>query len=169
MPRHSKYRRMQKSERRRTVWHDARTSTVSLGAAAGIVTEFLLFIPLEDHEAATVTRIVGNVSMWLEASPVAPVALSWGIYKKASGTVSSLAMNPFSALDNESEHWLYKRHVWTRGFTGSLGSISDQYETQQVDVKTQRKVDEGDAIALAMFCADNYEFAVNLRMLLKLT
>lgn len=158
-----------KGERRRTVWHDARTSTVSLAAASGIVTEFLLFIPLEDHEAATCTRIVGTVALWNEAVPVVPVRLSWGIYKKYSGTVASQAMNPASALDNESEQWLMKREIWTRASHASLGAITDSFEYQHVDLKVQRKVDEGEAIALVMVGEDDWRFSINLRMLLKLT
>lgn len=169
MSRHSRRRFSPKGERRRTVWHDGRTSTTSLSVAAGVVTELLLFIPLSDEEAATVTRIVGTIALWNEASPVIPTRLSWGIYHKLSGTVSDLSLNPQAALDMESEQWLMTRHIWTRGTHASLGSISDTYEYQSVDIKVQRKVDEGEAIALVLNGQDNYVFAANLRVLLKLT
>lgn len=162
--------RRARAARRRTAWISARFDDSIENSL--FVTDQALFVPLEDEQAATIVRIVGSVYMRPTVDNF--TLCSWGIYKAGSGSDGDLQMDPTSALDQESEHWMHLRSTWySRAASSSLGADFDGL-AQRVDIKVMRKIEEGDGIKISFNAqsggvAQSYFHAVNLRILLKLT
>ncbi len=160
-----------RSPRRLTSWISGNAETGAVSTAGGAIRELTLFVPLEDHEGATLIRIVGSVALYLDVDAADPVLLSWGIYKAGSGSVGDLSLSPSSPLDRESEHWMHMRFLsQNKNVNVGDGQITvGGYEAEYVDIKVMRKVQEGDGIKIALTCAANFLSMVNLRCLLKHT
>lgn len=80
-------------------------------------------------------------------------------------------MDPASALDRESEHWLHMRFLERNAAVSTVvvGSFTGQDWAGSVDIRVMRKVQEGDGIKLVVNCATAYVSMANLRLLLKHT
>ncbi len=164
-----------RAPRRLTSWINAQTAAGAAVTGADTIRELTLFVPLEDHEGATVIRIVGSV--WMGPTQDTGVnnvdVYSWGIYIAGSGSAGDLQMSPASALDRDSEHWMHMRHMYfNRSFSGTNDDISmfrSSYLDYAVDIKVMRKVHEGDGIKLAFEATRSYNSIANLRILLKHT
>jgi len=158
--------------KRLTSWVNGHQENTGVFTANSVVRELALFVPLEDHEGATVIRIVGNVGMFSDDDSVIPVSLAWGIYIAGSGSDGDLQLDPQSALDRESDHWMHLRYVYqNKDFANVTGSNVPmmEYEATVVDIRVMRKVQEGDGIKIVMNAAVDYRSLVNLRVLLKHT
>jgi len=164
-------RQFAKGPRRLTSWISGRTDATALTTAAGLVREVTLFVPLEDHEGATIIRIVGSVGIWPTQDSTFPQTLAWGIYKAGSGSDGDLQMDPLASLDRESEHWMHMQFVYrNKNVTNTTGSnIMYSHQDDLVDIRVMRKVMEGDGIKIAFNGTQNYASMANLRILLKHT
>ncbi len=154
--------------RRKTTWFGGIDEINTTASAAGIRRDVPLFVPLEDHEGATVIRIVGSVVMGLQGDQVGDTMTScaWGIYKAGSGSAGDLELDPISALDRDSEHWMHMRFLWRNKSTGAAGKGDQDDLANNVDIKVMRKVEEGDGLKLVFNSLVAYVAGANLRVLL---
>ncbi len=155
--------------KRLTSWINGHQENTRVFTLNSVVRELALFVPLEDHEGATVIRIVGNVGLYPDADSAVVVAMTWGIYIAGSGSDGDLQLDPLSGLDRDSDHWMHMRFLYknkdVQNTTGS--NIVYDYAETAVDIRVMRKVQEGDGIKIAMNCGVDYASIVNLRLLLK--
>jgi len=162
-------RRIHRAPKRSMSWEVGVGESLSTATAANVDRQVPLFVPLEDHQGATVTRIVGSVTMGLQNNAVGTdiQMLAWGIYWAGSGTVGDMQMSPTATLDQESNHWLHLRHLHLSTRVSDRTQFGWQHDF--VDIRVQRKVAEGEGLILAFESAFAYESIASLRLLLKHT
>ncbi len=157
--------------RRETSWIDAAREVSAATTIGGTRREITLFVPLEDHEGATVIRIVGSIGIWPTVDSAFPQLHAWGIYIAGSGQSGDLNMDPTNAIDIDSEHWMHMRFLFmNKSVSNTTGSnIVYDYAQTAVDIKVMRKVAEGDGIKLVWNATTNYASQATLRLLVKHT
>lgn len=160
-----------RAPKRTMSWASGVSEILSTASAASTVREVALFVPTEDHEGATVTRIIGSVVMGLTTAAVGNDIhrISWGIYIAGSGSDGDMKMDPSNVLDHESNHWLHLRWLYENTAVSNLATPGGNYPDYAVDIRVQRKVAEGDGIKLVFNAPFAYESAASLRVLLKHT
>ncbi len=166
-----RFTRGARGPRRMTSWISGAAFAGAAITSADTVREITLFVPLEDHEGATVIRIVGSVGIWstVDSALNSVDVFTWGIYLAGSGSQGDLKLDPASLLDRDSEHWLHMRYVyWNKNHNASDFTYPG-YLDNAVDIRVMRKVHEGDGLKLAFNGTLAYNSIANLRILLKHT
>ncbi len=169
------HRRRSSGPRRMTSWINGFSETGGPVTTGGNIRELALFVPLEDHEGATVIRIVGNVFLGTitDSSSNAVQVATWGIYLAGSGSVGDFSLSPANSLDRELEHWLHMRFITMNKSINNNTTIGPirpwTYESTNVDIRVMRKVHEGDGLKIALTNDLSFVSTVNLRILLKHT
>ncbi len=155
-----------KGSRRETQWVDLRLENNSTMVAAGTRSEVVLLLPLDESEAVTLIRIVGNIFMGLQADAAANrVELAaWGIYIADSGSSGDLNLNPINAVDQDHENWMFLRPMY---LSTSVTNLVPVPADDHVDIRVSRKVREGAGIKLVWNCTVAYVRAATLRGLVK--
>ncbi len=152
--------------RRETQWVNLRSELNSTMVAANTRSEVVLLFPLNEGEAVTLIRIVGNIFMGLQADAAANrVELAaWGIYIAGSGSAGDLNLDPINAVDQDHENWMFLRPQY---LSTSVTNLVPVPADDHVDIRVSRKVREGDGIKLVWNCSVAYVRAGYLRGLVK--
>ncbi len=154
-----------RAPRRRSSWVELVNEASDTNTALATIREIVLLLPLADHEAVTLIRIVGCTVMALQADdPAGWVPLVWGIHWATTGSVASSQFNPIADADMESEHWMHLRTII--GNTGANNLVMESMSAErgaQVDIKVKRVVNEGDGIKQVFNCIKAYRSISRLR------
>ncbi len=152
--------------RRETQWVDLRLENNSSMIGAGVRSEVVLLLPLDESEAVTLIRIVGNIFMGLQADAAANrVELAaWGIYIAGSGSAGDLNLDPINLVDLDHENWMFHRSMY---LSTSVTNLVPVPADDHVDIRVSRKVREGEGIKLVWNCTVAYVRAATLRGLVK--
>ena len=150
-------------KRTRTNWLAAAVDTVHTNITIPMMPHaIVLFAPLiTSVSPVTVLRIVGEVHPYLDAvAPAGGAVVSMMIYRKQK---SQPTFNPqtVSGFDNDDV-------MWTRSFYFVEGALMADGVNFHVDVRVARVLLPNESeIVISMNSAVAWNFAANLRMLLK--
>ncbi len=159
-------RRRAAGPRRETQWISLRNESNSILVAAQTRSEVVLFLPLDESEAATLIRIVGSVFIGLQADAAANTVqqASWGIYIAGSGSAGDLNLDPINTVDQDHENWMMLRQDF---LSTSVTNLVPALVENRVDIRVSRKVREGEGIKLVWNANVAYVRAAALRGLVK--
>ncbi len=172
MPRRQRFRGGS-APKRITSWVNLANEAVAVASLANARREIVLLLPLADEEAVTLIRIVGAVNIRRDLDAVGETwnRVAWGIYYAPSGSAGDLNMDPLSAVDKDSEHWMHIKYHYQTNDAESVALNGSGFPAadQQVDIKVMRKVQEGDGIKIVFNSGVGFRSAATLRGLVKHT